>query len=151
MNPTFLPKIFGKNMKALKGHFPELHDRIQGRDIKLPFTFETIKTPCGQFNITATLPDGNPIRFYDDADTLGGLRTKMADWQLEAEDFLFCIGLGSLPLLASQKFAGKSRIVVIEPNPEVMRLALQFVDPHPLLAYERLGTGHMIIKPAFIK
>lgn len=76
----------------------------------------------------------------------------MADWQLENEDFLFCVGfgLGYVSLLASQKVAGKPRIVEIEPNPEVMRLVLLFVELHPLLAYERFVTGHMIIKPALM-
>ncbi|MBC2734785.1 MAG: DUF115 domain-containing protein [Desulfobacteraceae bacterium] len=140
MKPTFLPEIFEKNMVQLKARFPEIADQLLGRDADVPFPLQAFATPYGQVNISVTLPDGNKVSFYEEGDIVGGLRAKMADWQLEAEDFLFCvgIGLGYMPLLACRQFAAKPHIVVIEPNPEILCLALRSVDLRPLLAYERL-------------
>ena len=140
MKPALPTDIFDGNMKRLKMHFPEVHAQLLGVHTTTPFQVQPFATPHGEINISATLPGGDTVDFYEETDITGNVRAKMADWQLETEDFLFCVGfgLGYVPLLASQQFAGKPRIVVIEPNPEVMRLALQFVDLQPLLAYERL-------------
>jgi FkbM family methyltransferase len=140
MKTVFLSKIYDNNMIRLKTRFPEIYDRLAGPGRDLPFPFQVIETPFKQANIAATLPDGSKVNFYDNADIVEGLREKMKDWQLDSEDYLFCVGLGLgyLPLLVSQEFKGKPHIVVFEPNPEIFQLALQVIDLRPLLAYERL-------------
>jgi FkbM family methyltransferase len=135
----FLSEIYENNMTRLKARFPDIYDRLAGRKVDAPFTFQVTATAFNRVNIAATLSDGRKVNFYDDADIVGGIRAKMKDWQLESEDFLFCVGfgLGYLPLLASQQFEGKPHIVVFEPHPETFRLAMRSIDLRPLLAYER--------------
>jgi hypothetical protein len=140
MKPAFSLEIYNNNMMVLQTRFPEIGDQLAQHNGHISFSFQANETSYGQVNISVKLVDGNCVNFYEGEDIVGGIRKQMADWQLGDADFLFCVGmgLGYLPLLASQHFAGKPRIVVIEPNPEILQLALKSVDLRPLLSYDKL-------------
>jgi tetratricopeptide (TPR) repeat protein len=58
-------------------------------DIDMPFPIQSFTISYGQINISVTLPDEDTVDFYNETDITGGIRAKMADWQLETEDFLY--------------------------------------------------------------
>jgi len=140
MKPAFDSDLFSKNMQVLEKRFPDLHNRVIDEVDTLPFDVESVQTPAGQVNAIATTPEGFRVPMYTETDILAEMRQTVSDWQLEAEDFLFCVGLGLgyLPLAAARTFSHQPHIVIIEPNVEMLRLALQTADLRDLLAYDRL-------------
>ena len=141
MKPAFDSDLYKSNLQAIEKRYPDLHNHVGDAGSTLPFGVETVQTPAGQVNVIATTPDGSRVPMYTEADILSETRQTISGWQLEAEDFLFCvgIGLGYLPLCAARTLSHPSQIVIIEPNVEMLRLALQTVDLKDLIAYERLG------------
>ena len=133
-------EIYHNNLAALKDRFPEVYRQLLSRSGDLPFTAEYFNTECGQANVLVTLPDGRRISFYDKDDITGSTEELMADWQLETQDILFCMGmgLGYYPLTASQKISTRPSIVIIEPCTAVFNLALKSLDLSLLFNYQRL-------------
>ena len=140
MTAAFDYNLYSSNLDLLKTRIPDLYRQVNRAGDGLPFVIEVVRTSAGQANVIATANDGGRIAFYQEQDILTEIEEKISSWQLEREDFLFCVGLGLgyLPLVAARAFASRPRIVIIEPCLEIVRLAMQTVDLRELFADSRL-------------
>jgi cytochrome c-type biogenesis protein CcmH/NrfG len=131
---------YKNNLAALGSRFPDIYQRIVQADSKLPFHVKTCVNAVGQSNAWWSLPGGREVPFYEEDDIIGHIDKQSAEWQLENNDFLFCIGmgLGYLPLVVSQIVETQPGIVVFEPHLAIFDLALQHVDLRPLIRYHKL-------------
>jgi hypothetical protein len=141
-------EIYHNNLAVLKDRFPQVHSQLLNGSNSFPFLVEPFTTECGQANALVTLADGRRIAFYEDQDIISSTEALMAAWQLDAQDILFCMGmgLGYYPLVAVRKFPDQFSVVIIEPHPAIFDLALKSVDLRPLLNYQNLAifVGHRI-------
>ena len=147
-------EIFHSNLAVLKERFPTVYERLIQGSSELPFKVEGFMTRCGQANAYAAFEDGRRIAFHEDEDIYNIIEELMADWQLDTQDILFCVGmgLGYCPLVAAGKFSGQPQIVVIEPQIAIFETALKSLDLRSLLNYPRLNLfiGHNLRISAII-
>ena len=134
-------EIYQKNLAILKDRFPEVYRQVLHDSNDLPFSVESFKTASSQTNAIATRSDGKRIALYESEDIIQYTEKLMADWQLDTQDILFCMGmgLGYYPLIAANKFKAHPQIVVIEPYLGIFELAVKLIDLRPLLIYPSLS------------
>ncbi len=132
--------VYHNNLEVLKERFPKIYMQLnaESRRLRLPVT--SFVTSQDQANAFVDLAANQRVLFYEDEDIINGTEQLMADWHLQAEDMLFCVGvgLGYYPLAAVNRFKTQPHIVIIEPHTAIFDLALQALDLRPLLNYEWL-------------
>lgn len=139
-SPNPKQQIYQNNLAALKVRFPDAYRQIDSLLDDSPIPVQAFANSDGQANARFVLSDGRQIPFYEAQDIVKDIDRQIDEWQLTNKDFLCCIGmgLGYLPLIASQHLESRPSILIFEPNPAILILALQLVDLQPLLRYPKL-------------
>ena len=145
-------EIYKKNLEILAINFPDVHQLLKQNQESFSYSPKTFATKNGLSNILFSLPDGNKIPFYLEDDIEYNADQIMSDWNLEQQDFLFCVGmgLGYIPLIHLKKYKSKPRIIIMEPEISVFNMAMQLVDLRALLNYKKLdifiGYNYNLLK-----
>ena len=125
----------------VRQRFPSIYEGLKERDFQFSHPLEIVVGQARQPNAIVTLAGKEKIALYDHDDILGEISAGIKDWDLNVNDFLFCLGfgLGYLPMAARLTFSGDPHIVIVEPNVEMFDLALRLIDLQELLNYEKLA------------
>ena len=138
--------LYDKNILLLKERFPIVFQKIA-----VEHSSATFNAPATFSNLAITafsekIDKGNHSLFLPCERNSDFARNLINRSELKAFDIMFCLGmgLGYIPLAAVEGFPEKPRIVVIEPDIDMLRHALKHIDLTDLFCYERLElfVGH---------
>jgi hypothetical protein len=134
-------KIYWDNLKILQTRMPEVCTALASDEGRPSISAYPHLNRSGEINATCSLPDGSQVALHEDEDIFKGAVRLMANWKLKAYDALVFhgFGIGYGPLAALNTFDHVPRIIIVETQPEIFKMALRLVDLRPLLSYERLS------------
>ncbi len=125
---------FKKNLEQLKAKFPAVHAWITSEreeDSSLEIIHPQTQAP----NLRLKGVQGRSIHLYNMDDPLGEERETIQkiDFSPDRVSFIIGIGLGYIIEAIKEKRAKGHRIVVVEPNPTILKMALSRIDMTELI------------------
>jgi tetratricopeptide (TPR) repeat protein len=126
---------YPRNLSLIRNRFPHLCGKLQKTPPALPFRYEPTADKTNVFFIS---PQGSRIPYFDDPE----FSTLLTDLNsgVDPIDFVFIvgIGLGRLPMKIIETLNPSPTIVILEPNQDLLHLAMLEADLTSLLNHHRI-------------
>ena len=137
-------EIYKKNIRLLEKRHPRICSFLNELPSDFPFSHNVFQNEHREVNVSVKLPGRPETILHEDnkAGIMDSAIQKLSSPLLKKQDLLLCIGmgLGYIPLAAAQTLVEKPRIIILEPFPELFRLAISTLDLTDLFKYEKLDV-----------
>ena len=129
-----IQSYFEKNRKALEENNPSLCALVSQSKLSLP----PFSTPSGHPTCRIRGENGELILLHSDQDPVGEVREA---FQVKGQDavLLLGFGLGYTALHAVRELRPWTWITIVEPDPGILRAAMEYVDLTALFSHQRVA------------
>ena len=132
------PAFVGKNIEALKGRYPGIAKRLEGRSCK-EGCLRIVRSSSGAPNLVAPL-EGRFLMLYDPDEPIVQCRNYLDSLQMKFAPIVVFLGLGlgyhlSLFLRHYAERLGVRKVVVFEEDIDMLHFAIRHVDLHEIITH----------------